>query len=67
MVEFVLNNNMFRFNSKAYQQKWDTTIGIKFAPTFACIYLDQAERKFLETQIKKNTYQVKNIDDIFFI
>ena len=52
MVEFVLNNDMFRFNSKAYQQKWDTTIGIKFAPTFACIYLDQAEWKFLETQIK---------------
>ena len=32
MAEFVLNNNIFEFNSKAYQQKSGTTIGTKFAP-----------------------------------
>ena len=32
MVDFVLNNNIFEFNSKAYQQKSGTAIGTKFAP-----------------------------------
>ena len=31
MAEFVLNNNIFEFNSKAYQQKSGTAIGTKFA------------------------------------
>ena len=28
MAEFVLNNNIFEFNSKAYQQKSGTAIGV---------------------------------------
>ena len=32
MVEFVLNNNTFEFNSKLYQQKSGTAIGTKFSP-----------------------------------
>ena len=53
MTEFVLNNNIFEFNSKADQQKSGTAIGTKFAPPYACIYMDEVERKFLETQSKK--------------
>ena len=53
MAEFVLNNNIFEFNSKAYQQKSRTAIGTKFSPPYACIYMDQVEQKFLETQSKK--------------
>ena len=34
MAEFVLNNNIFEFNSKAYQQKSGTAIGTKFAHPF---------------------------------
>ena len=31
MEEFLLNNNIFEFNSKVYQQKSDTAIRTKFA------------------------------------
>ena len=53
VAEFVLNNNIFEFNSRAYQQKSGTAIGTKFAPTYAWIYMDEVEQKFLETQSKK--------------
>ena len=32
ITEFILNNNIFEFNSKAYQQKSGTAIGTKFVP-----------------------------------
>ena len=64
MGEFVLNNNIFEFNSKAYQQK--SAIGTKFAPRYACIYMDEVEQKFLETQSKKPLIWLRYIDDIFF-
>ena len=67
MAEFVLNNNIFEFNSKAYQQKSGAAIGTKFAPPHACIYMDEVEQKFLETQSKKPLIWLKCIDDIFFI
>ena len=36
LAEFVLNKIAFEFNSKTYQQKSGTTIGPKFALTYAC-------------------------------
>ena len=53
IAEFVLNNNIFEFNSKAYRQKSGTAIGIKFTPPYACIYMGEVEQKFLKTQSKK--------------
>ena len=35
MAEFVLKNNHFQFNGKVKQQIAGTTIGTKFAPTYA--------------------------------
>ena len=67
MAEFVLKNNLFEFNSKVYQQKSGTAIGTKFAPPCACIYMDEVEQKFLETQDKKPLIWLRYIDDIFFI
>ena len=67
VAEFVLNNNIFEFNSRAYQQKSGTAIGTKFAPTYAWIYMDEVEQKFLETQSKKPLIWLRYIDDIFFI
>ena len=43
MAEFVLKNNYFEFNSAAYQQTSGTAIGTKFAPPYACIFMDQIE------------------------
>ena len=67
MAEFVLNNNIFEFNSKAYQQKSGTAIGTKFASPYAYIYMDEVEEKFLETQSKKLLIWLRYIDNIFFI
>ena len=50
MAEFVLKNNLFRFNNKVFQQISGTAIGTKFAPPYACIYMDRVEQDFLETQ-----------------
>ena len=66
MAKFVLNNNIFEFNSKAYQQKSGTAIGTKFASPYACIYMDEVEQKFLETQSKKPLIWLRYTDDIFF-
>ena len=61
MAEFVLSN------SDAFQQISGTAIGTKFAPPYACIYMDQVERKFLAMQINQPLIWLRYIDDIFFI
>ena len=50
LAEFVLKNNLFGFNDKVKQQTSGTAIGIKFAPPYACIYMDKTETDFLKTQ-----------------
>ena len=67
MAEFELNNNVFEFNSKAYQQKSGTAIRTKFVPPYACIYMDEVEQKFLESQSKELLIWLRCIDDIFLI
>ena len=49
IAEFVLKNNYFQFSDKVYQQVSGTAIGTKFAPLYACIFIDQVESKFLQT------------------
>ena len=44
-----------------------TAIGTKFAPPYACIFMDRLENEFLDTQILKPLVWLRYIDDIFFI
>ena len=44
MAEFVLKNNIFQFNGNVQQQVTGTAIGTKFAPPYACIYMDEIQR-----------------------
>ena len=67
MAEFVLKNNYFEFDSNAFQQISGTPIGTKFASPNACIFMDQHETKFLETQILRPLVWFRYIDDSFFI
>ena len=53
MAKFVLKNNYFEFNGKVKQQISGTAIGTKFAPPYACIFMDEEETSFLETQEMK--------------
>ena len=41
-------------------------IGTKFAPPYACIYMDRVKQDFLETQELKPLLWLRFIDNIFF-
>ena len=66
LAEFVLKNNLFEFYNKVKQQL-RTTIGTKFTPSYACIYMDETETDFVKTQDLQLFIWLRYIDDIFFI
>ena len=53
MADFVLKNSFFEFNSKFFQHLSETAISTKFAPLYACIFMDYTEAAFLKTQYLK--------------
>ena len=67
MADFVLKNNLFEFNSKFYKQISGTAIATKFAPPYACIFMNHIEMEFLKTQEIKPWFWKGFIDNIFFI
>ena len=67
MARFVLQNNYFEFNGIVKQQISGTAIGTKFAPTYACMFMDKLETDFLNTQGYLPLVWYRYIDDIFFI
>ena len=67
MAKFVLKNNFFEFNSKIKQQISGTAIGTKFAPPYACIFMDKLETNFLDKENLKPWVWLRYIDDIFFV
>ena len=67
MAEYVFKNNLFEFNSKFYKQISGTAIGTKFAPPYACIFMDYIETEFLKSQEIKPWLWKRLIDDIIFI
>ena len=50
MAAFVLKNNYFEFNVEFKHQISGISIGTKLAPTYACIFLQKIENKFLYTK-----------------
>ena len=67
MAEFVLRNNYFEFNGQVKHQISGTAIGTKFAPTYACIFMDEIKTNFLQTQEFQPLVWFRYIDDVFFI
>ena len=67
MAYFVLRNNYFDFNGQIKQQISTTSIGTKFAPPYACLFIDKIETAFLETQELQLSAWFRYIDNIFFI
>ena len=63
MADFLLKNNFFEFNGEVKRQKSGIAIGTKFAPRYACIFMDAGETKFLTSQ----HLHLRYIDNIFFI
>ena len=50
MKNFVFKNNFFEFKGEVKRQKCGTTIGTKFAPPYACIFMNAVETEFLTSQ-----------------
>ena len=67
LTEFVFKKNYFEFNNEIKQQISGTAIAIKFAPPYACIYIDKTETDFLKTQKLQPFVWLRYTDDIFFI
>ena len=67
MAAFVLKSNYFAFNSTVEHQTSGMTIGTKFAPLYACIFMDYIEREFLKSEKIQPWIWFRYIDDIFFI
>ena len=68
-LKFILQANVFTFNGKPYKQKHGTAMGTKCAPCFANLYMNELERKFLDS---RPTHQrpimwKRYIDDIWCV
>ena len=50
-----------------YLQILGTALGTKFAPPYACIFMDHVEGKFLQTQKFQPIVWFRYIDDIFLL
>ena len=67
ITEIVLKNSYFEFNEKVFQHISGTAIGTKFAPRYACIFMDEMEISFLKTQQLQQFIWLIYIADIFII
>ena len=47
IASFLSENNLLEFNGKVKHQILGTAIGTKFAPTYACTFMDKTETDFL--------------------
>ena len=67
MAGFVLKKNYFEFNSSVKHQISGTAIRTKFAPPYACIFMDYTEKEFLKNKQIQPCIWFRYIDYIFFI
>ena len=66
LAERVLKNNIFQFDKKTFKQLSGTTIGTKFAPPYAILFIADLEEKILNASEKKPMIWWRYIDNIFF-
>ena len=62
----MLKNNIFQFDKKTFKQVSGTTIGTKFAPPYAILFIADLEEKILNASEKKPMIWWRYIDNIFF-
>ena len=67
MTDFILRNKYFQFNAQIKQQISGTAVGTKFAPPYACLFMDKIETAFVETQELQPFVWFRYIDDIFYL
>ena len=58
---------MFLFDGKVHRQKLGTTIGTKFAPAYANLFISSLEEEMMSSFEVKLWVWYRYIDDVFFI
>lgn len=67
LLELCLENNDFEFNGNTFLQKSGISMGIKFAPSFANIFMAKWEREALDKYPHQPYLYLRFLDDIFLI
>ena len=67
LLDCVLHMNNFEFNDENYLQVGGTAMGSRVAPSYACIFLSQLEKKLLARAPHKPDLYLRYIDDIFCV
>ena len=67
LAEVVLKNNIFELDEKSFKKKRGTTIGTKFAPTYAILFMADFEEEMSESFKKKSTIWWSYKGDMFLI
>ena len=67
LLQVILENNDFEFNSKTYLQKSGVSMGIRFAPSFANIFMAKWENDALQKYPLSPLFFGRFLDDIFLI
>ena len=66
-TEFVIKNNVFKFNGTVKEQISGTAIQTKCVPSYSWIFTSEFETSFIESQQSKPLEWSRYIDNIFFI
>ena len=67
LAEIVLENNAFEFDEKTFKQVRGTTIGTKFVPPYAILFMADLKKKTLNAFEEKPMVWWSYIDDIFYL
>lgn len=67
MARFVLENNYLEFNGDVKKQISGTTVGTKLPLPQACIFTDDLETKYLQSQTLQPLLWFRYIIGIFFV
>jgi len=66
-LETCLANNDFQFNKQWFLQLWGTSMGKRFSPAYADIFMAHFEQKTLKNCSKLPELYLRYLDDIFMI
>ena len=67
LLELVLNNNHFELNGKHYHQMSGTAMGKTLAPSYANLFMNKSEEKYVYSYPLQPKLWRRFIDDIFII
>lgn len=69
-IHHILTHNYFSFNGKIYLQTRGTTMGMRFAPSYANLFMGNFEKHYIQNPnpwSEKIIVYKRYIDDLFFI